>query len=169
MNQNKRKYKSGFSLIEMLVSLAVISIIILIFFNTLLISLTVTIRNNIRSNTREELASILSLISKDIKASTRILDESCIDNSCTVVVDGEVLRWYSCESQICKDDGTDIIYKSDSEIIINKLDFQTGFVDESSPLKNNIIVTIVGDHANESLDINNLVRQVSISTRNYEL
>ncbi len=164
------KNKKAFSLVEMLVSLGIISIIMVIFFNAMLISLNVTVRNNIRSNIREELSTVASLITKDIRASDRLDSNECRDSSCTMIVAAEEVTWSKCGDQICREDSGGVVtYRTDSDINITNFTFDQAFVDETTALKNNVIITIVGSHVNESLEINNLIRQVSTSTRNYEL
>jgi prepilin-type N-terminal cleavage/methylation domain-containing protein len=163
--------KKAFSLIEVLVGLGVISIVMVIFFNVLLISITITVRNTARSAVREEISTIASLITKDVRRADRLDTSTCMEDSCEIIVENSLIRWYLCnESQVCKEDRNgDVIFESDPSLIVTNFVFEQGFVDSTSSIKNNVLVTIVGDHANESLEINNVVRQVSISTRNYEL
>ena len=162
--------KKGFSLVEVLISLGIINILVVIFFNALLISLTVTIKNTVRSNVREELSKVASLISKDIRAADSLISSDCSSSSCTITLNSNEIRWFKCDDQICKENSKkQIMHKSDPNIVISNLIFDHGFIDESSSLKNNVLVTIVGGHDNESLNIKNVIRQFSTSTRNYEL
>ncbi len=162
------KKKKAFSLIEMLVSLGVISIVMVIFFNALLISLTVTVRNSARSNIREEISTVASLITKDIRRVDRLNTDDCLGESCTMVVQFEEITWYKCGDSICKEQGGIVVYKTGEDVLINNFTFDQGFIDESTTLKNNVLVTIVASHTNEQLNINNVIRQVSTSTRNFE-
>lgn len=168
--ETKNIKRRAFSLVEMLVSLGIISVIIIIFFNTILIAIQVTVRNSARSSVREELTNITTLISRDIRRADRLDTAECQDDSCTLTVSFETVVWGTCDTSICKtDENGTIIYRSDPDIIISTLLFEQAFVSGTTDIKNNIQVTVIGEHVNESLEISNIIRQISTSTRNYEL
>ncbi|MCA9386654.1 hypothetical protein KC669_01325 [Candidatus Dojkabacteria bacterium] len=162
--------KEAFSLVEMVISIGIVSIIIVIFFNSLLISLSVTVKNTARSNMREEITSIASLIQRDVRQADLVDISNCSGDSCEIIVDQERVTWYLCGTSICKEDGSStIIFQSESDIEFTTFTFEPGFVQDPTQAKNNILITLVADHTNNALEINNIIRQVSVSTRNYEL
>ena len=170
MYRNKKRLKKAFSLVEMVISIGIVSIIIVIFFNSLLISLDVTVRNTARSNIREEITSIASLIQRDIRSADLVDIPNCSGSSCEMIVEQDRITWYLCGTRICKEDGSStIIFQSEEDIEFTSFTFEPGFVQNPTDAKNNILVTLVADHANAALDISNIIRQVSVSTRNYEL
>lgn len=168
-----RALKKGYSLVELLVSLGIISIIITIFFNSLIISLEASVQTVARSNLREEIANLTNIIIRDIRNSDVLI--SCENsNECRYINDGDFYSWSFCvdnPTQICKinEASGDILFRTSDDLAVSNFNFETGFGDLSlDRTRNNIVLTIFAAHSNENLEINNLVRQVTISTRNYE-
>lgn len=175
--KDKVKTKKAFSLAEMVVSLGVMSIVTLMLFNVLVTSIRVTYKTVARSFVREELSQSLSLISRDIKNADVVLGcgESGDSNKCDFILDGEYFSWGLCSndnSRICKtkiESDTSIeIYSSSPSLDIESLQFSPGFGDLSSQTQRNILITVIGEHANTKANVTNVIRQQGVSTRNYE-
>jgi prepilin-type N-terminal cleavage/methylation domain-containing protein len=178
-NRKYHKPKKAYSLLEVIISLAIVGMAITIMFNFLILSLQVSLSSFARSFIREEISNNLALISRDIRNADKINNcgQNDIANSCEIILDGEKIVWSKCgqgSTQICKDKilptGEIVnLFTSSSNFIVSSLDFVQGYLANTSNTKINIIVTISGDHANKSLKVKNIIKQSSISTRNYEL
>lgn len=178
MSINKIKSKlKAYSLVEVLVAMSIVTIIIVMLTDTLLISLDVAVKSFARSNTREEQNNIITKIEKDIRNSRFVETCSGTDSSavCTVALDN-FYTWKYCTRQdgsgnICKVEydasGNEILVDSFSEdVIVDKFVIEGGF--SEAPAKTSILITIVVHHKNPRFEISNQIRQVLISTRNYE-
>lgn len=171
-NNKKGNNKKAYSLLEVVVSLGIIAIIIVIFFNALFLSLQITFKNLGRSLIREEISTISSFILQDLRNADVV--SVCEGNSCNLSRNGEIIEWSVCEeNKICRNiiigEDQGVSYKTSNIFSLNSIQFEPGFVANSSDLRNNILLTISAAHTNPNLNINNVVRQLSISTRNYEL
>ncbi len=178
MNLNKKfKTKKGYSLVEIIVSLAIIGIILTILFNTLITTLRISFKTFARSFTREELSQVTTFVARDIRNSDSLNDCGSIAGSenCRLYIDGEIVDWSLCLStRICKSVSQDGItftntYVSSPSVAISKVEFSSTFGVSDNPTRENILITIVGGHATQSLGISNIIRQQTVSTRNYEL
>ncbi|BCX13864.1 MAG: hypothetical protein KatS3mg085_396 [Candidatus Dojkabacteria bacterium] len=171
MNLLLFKTKKGYSLVEVVVSLAIIAIIITILFNTVLITIRISYKNFARSLIREELSEISTLISRDVRNADQIL--SCTGSACEMVRDGVIIRWTLCDSvSVCRQESQDGInyvnlYQTLDFIIINLLNFENGFGVDENLAQRNIVFTMVAEHSNPDLSISNVIRQQSVSTRNF--
>lgn len=168
------KNKRGYSLLEIVVSLAIIAVMMVMLTNIMVISLTVSAKTSARANTREEISNILANMKRDIRNAELI-------KNCTGVDDGAVCEGILAVSGafswgICaEEDGTKMVCKRDrdgnitestpSHINIDKLSFDVGF--DKTLDKRTIIVTIVASNESERLNVKNVIQQTSISTRNY--
>lgn len=167
------KRKKAYSLVEIIISMAVIAVVLTILFNTILITLRISYRNFSRSLIREEISEIASSINRDVRNADELL--FCGGNQCQLLIDGTIIDWNLCSqdtSKICREesaDGTSFTntYESPSFVLVSQFEFASGFVGSSNEAQNNILFTIVAAHENESLNISNVVRQQSVSTRNY--
>lgn len=167
----KIRNKKGFTLIEMAVSLGITAILIVILFNSLILSMRVSFKNVARSTIREELTTIVNEISDDIRNADAIV--SCQGTSCEIQQKDLTITWTICENKVCKYEDTNgsgdvLVFESIGELNLQSLLFERGFVQNDNIVKTNILITAIGSHANSSLNINNVFRQTSASTRNYE-
>jgi hypothetical protein len=152
----------------MVVSLGIMGIIITMLFNILIVGLQSTAKVTARSLIREEVSNITSLIARDVRNAERVVN--CSGTSCTIIVGSSTIVW-SIEPPV---NGTKVVktvngidyYSSPDYLEINKFAFEQPF---TSTINSNILITIVASHANDSLGISNVLRQQSISTRNYVL
>jgi prepilin-type N-terminal cleavage/methylation domain-containing protein len=181
----KNKTKQGFSLLEMLVSLGIISIMLVLLSNVLIISLKISARSSARGLVREEISDLLSIVRKDIRNADYV--QSCSGTlssggtpTCTMFT-GTAVVWTVCPKvsptptstggstsamDICKKDAAgNIIERSPGNLNITEFSFEEGF-SESENTKV-ILVTIIASHSNSSLSVANIVQQTSITTRNY--
>lgn len=181
-HNKKHKRKKAFSILEMMISLVVISFILLIFFNTIITSLKLSYQNLGRSLVREEATAFTLIIADDIGNADLI--STCEKTSCHMLVEGEDIAWGVCDETgalierdelqptdfICKIDESDgsIIYTSDSKILLRSLEFEVS-TPAADGIAQNVLVTVVATHQTENLNIGDIVRQVSVSTKNYEI
>jgi len=56
---------------------------------------------------------------------------------------------------------------SSNTLIIQNFEFYLGYTDSSSEAKTNIVFLINSSHSNSNYNIKNVIRQTSVSTRNY--
>lgn len=180
--RKRLKNKKGFSILEMLISLVVISFILLIFFNTIITSLRLSYQNIGRSLVREESTAVLNQITRDVRNADIV--PSCSGLRCEILVDNTSVIWTICDDNdvpitrpdiqptdyICKinDSTSQIVYSSDSKVLVNSIDFEFS-TNTANGTAQNILVTIIATHQSTGLDIGEVIRQASISTRNYEL
>lgn len=187
LTKRKLKLKKGYSLLEIIISLAIMAVVITIMFSTLILGLQISVVSLARSVIREELSNISSLISRDIRNSDFVLECGSLSGSsasCKVVQKGETYLWSKCNSlgistgnastdlSICKfkvlsDGSLSNIISTSKVLVVNDFDFSYGFSLENSIIKSNIVVTIVAAHKTESFGINNVIKQIAVSTRNF--
>jgi len=124
--QNDNKNLKTFTLLEVVVSIAIISTISLLLVQTLIFANKTIIENIIFSKAREDIDLLVSLISKDIKNAEKIV--SCVNEECKFLHSSKVYKWSTCENNmsVCKfNDDNQIMYKTINLIKINSLDFTT--------------------------------------------
>jgi len=179
VKQNKfevRKLKA-FSLIELTVSMAIVGVIMAMLSNVLVNSIVVSQKSIGRSFVREEITDISDRISNDLREAARILEceGELVNALCRVESTEGTITWEMCpattgELQICKKDvDGNILFLSSPNLKVTGFTFEQGFDIGGNAVKKNIVLTIVGDHANAAFNVKNILRQVSISTRNYFL
>lgn len=173
--QSKLKKVSGFSLLEMVVSLGIIAVMMVMLTNILIISLQISSKTAARGNVREEISDQLSNIKRDIR-NAEIVGNCSGENelaTCDVIVLTGKFTWRLCQNEngtnaICKyDEGDNIVESTADFLSVDEFSFDVGFSD--TPDKQTIVVTIVGSHVNESTNVVNVIQQTSISTRNYAI
>ncbi len=175
MQIKRLKNKKAYSLLEVIVTLAITSIIIVMLTNILLLSLDISKKSFIRASIREEQSKILLKIEKDIKNS--ILIDSCSGENetalCEVTLDKKYY-WALCDDgnlrSICKKinlntPNEQIVEKLPDYINVNYISFEQAPSEDLS--KKTIVVTLSFSYKDETYGINDLVRQVIVSTRNY--
>lgn len=181
----KQKLKKGYSLIEIIISLSIMGFAITVMFSFLILSLQVSILSLSRSFVREELSNVSGLIARDIRNADYIINcgDSDSPQSCELVQNGTNYMWQKCDangatnsneelnSRICKlrvdSSGKVVMFISSQVIKIENFDFALGYTDSTSEAKTNIIVLINASHTNSNYNINNVIRQISVSTRNF--
>lgn len=183
----KKLKLKGYSIIELIISMGIIAIATGALLSSLIYGFRLNVNAIARSFVREEVASVASLIVKDIRNSDRLILCSGEFNMgevlndygrCRFVSNGKIYDWAICDEttsvpSLCKyslDSNfnvTNIEYKASSNILVQKLIFESTL---NTNLKDgNILVTIVGAHANANLEIFNIFSQLSASTRNFEI
>lgn len=173
---SNKKNRGGYSLLEMLVTLLIVNVIILMVSQVLVISLKISIQSHERSFAREELTNLTNLIRRDIRNSNGI--KKCSDTTCIMIKDVEQITWRICDNpdSICKivtdtSGNETIVYETDPKLIITGIIFEeitsgaTGTIDTQK----SILLTVKARHSYETVNIDNLYRQVIVSTRNYDL
>lgn len=183
---NNKKYKKGYSLIEIIISLSIMGFAITVMFSFLILSLRVSVLSLSRSFVREELAGITNLIARDIRNSDFVNNcgSTVSSNSCELVQSGTRYQWAKCDSngiinnnselntRVCKfriDSGNQrvVLFISSASVVIKNFDFSLGFTSGTSNSQTNILVLVNASHSNSSYNINNVIRQISVSTRNF--
>jgi len=168
------KNKKGYSILEVVVSLAIIAIMMVMLTNVMVISLTVSAKTSARANAREEVSNILANMKRDIRNAEVI--KSCSGDNDSAICEGILsisgaFTWGLCTENdgtkiVCKKDRNGVIIESTpSHINIDTLSFDVGF--DETPDRRTIIVTIIASNESAKLNVKNVIQQTSISTRNY--
>ncbi len=171
------KRLAAFSLLELIVSMGIVGIVMVMLSNVLINSILVSQKSIARSFIREEITNISDLITNDIRGAVTVGEcDGAMDLAkCDIETDSGVITWKLCTSdtgpaQICKVDANgDVQFASSPNLKVIGYSFEPGFDTGGNAVEKNIILTIVGDHANDAFNVHNVLRQVSISTRNYLL
>lgn len=182
----KRKLKKGYSLIEIIISLAIMGFATTVMFSFLILSLQVSILSLSRSFVREELSNISGLLSRDIRNADYIINCGSVSGpeSCELIQNGVTFIWEKCDDtgsvnsnkeankRICKYQVDNVgkkivLFLSSQTLIIENFEFSLGYTDSTSEAKTNIIVLINASHSNSNYNIKNVLRQISVSTRNF--
>lgn len=171
------KYKKGYSIVEILVSLAILSIVITMLFNVLIVGLQGSLKIIARSFVREELSAVTALVAKDIRNSDRVIfcGESLVQNSCEFFKNNIRYRWSICTDdglRICKYDlsnpGNPVkVFENSRNVNVTLLEFAQGIGAGNSQESRNVLITLVASHNNSYVNVTNVFRQTSVSTRNY--
>lgn len=177
-HHKKTKFKKGFSLLELLISISIMAVIMILFLNILTLTAEVTFKAIARSNLREEMSNIANLVTRDIRNSNIILEcgQESPSDSCTMSIGDEVIRWSICEvDRYCREvynsstSDFELDFRSQENLLLNEIAFERGFIDTNSSSENNVLFTMTASHRNEDTGVENLLLQKTISTRNYEL
>lgn len=173
---SRKKYKKAYSLAEVIISLAIIGVILTILFNALIIAIQVTNKSLSRSVVREEISEATTLISRDVRNADIILNcgDTAASQTCDMVLNGTRVSWSVCGASVCRNEigssgSTTLTYQSSEVLSVTTFRFERGISSLTDPRKGNILFTVVGSHSNSRLNITNIVKQVTISTRNYSL
>ncbi|MCA9379035.1 type II secretion system protein [Candidatus Dojkabacteria bacterium] len=173
----KKRYLPAFSLVEMVVTMAIVAIVMVMLSNVLITSINISHRSIARSFVREEIADIIEKISDDVRSATEVINcqGEMLAANCQLLIAGEVVRWSGCTGEggdpaICKyDSGGQPVYLSPGPLQIDTFSFDQGFDAGTSTVRRNVLITLVASHTNPSFNVTNLVGQTSVSTRNYYL
>ncbi len=168
-----KKNKKGYSLVELAVSLGIIAIAMVIFFNSLVVAMRTSLRNAVRSSMREELSIVAELISKDFRNADLVLDANCNGNTCSMRQGNTVVRWHLCSGRVCRriavgGGAENLVFETSADLNITTFTIERGFIESSTPTQNNLLITIIASQSNSTFNINNLIKQFTMSTRNYE-
>ena len=170
----KNKNFAAYSLLEMLAALSIVTIIMVMLSNILIVTIEISRKSFARSSVREEQNNVLSKIEKDIRNARFITECQGVDAlaSCQVSLD-KTYYWTTCNRSgggfyVCKKNSNkDKILEGMSEnIIVNSFSFQEGLSDSEG--RKSILITLNVSHKDPDLEIENQVRQILVSTRNYE-
>lgn len=185
LDKKEKKLKKGFSLLEIIISLAIMGFAITVMFSFLILSMRVSVISLSRSFIREELSNITTLISRDIRNSDFVLNcgTQSFPASCEFIQEGTRYIWQRCDStgttnanaslntRACKVrlEGTTrtVLYLSPQSLVVDTFSFSLGYVGAANDVKTNIIFLITASHSNSSYNISNVLRQISVSTRNF--
>jgi prepilin-type N-terminal cleavage/methylation domain-containing protein len=174
--------KKAYSLVELLVAMAVIGILLIMFSQLTISFITLSHDNYVRNKFREGLTDVMDAIKRDIRNADQI--DTCEDSTCTITHASKVI-WQICDDDleaICKVDAAtfDVIKKTADNIFVKALTFEMIPVggDDNGTLSNaSILVTIEAiplgsEEDREKARQDELfidVRQIIVSTRNARL
>lgn len=169
---------SAFSILELTVTLGIVGIIMVMLSNILITSISISQKSLARSFAREEVSQIVDAIASDIKGANEIKECSgdiAAGVNCRFISDAEYL-WTTCpgtnpgDMRICKfDSAGNQIYASSPSLNFYVFNIERGFESGDSEARRNILITLAASDIRTGLGINNIVRQTSVSTRNYLL
>lgn len=177
----QKKHKA-FSLLETLITLAIFGILMAMLTQVILINLQVSRKTFARSRVREEISELITLIQRDVRNADLIKDcgqstvSGIVVNSCAISHVEEFVWTDKCPNEtstlnrVCKLDlsGNPIFITSDF-LNFSKFSFETGTSSTKTGAQQIILVTLVANTVNPSFEVNNQVRQVAVSSRNYTL
>lgn len=185
-SQKNKKLKNGYSLIEIIISLSIMGFAITVMFSFLILSLQVSILSLSRSFVREEISNISGLVARDIRNADYVIN--CGDDthpeSCELVQNGINYMWQKCDAngavninpdlntrgckfKIQPSNQKEVMFISSQTLIIQNFEFSLGYTDSSSEAKTNIVFLVNASHSNSNYNIKNVIRQTSVSTRNF--
>lgn len=172
------KNKKAYSLVEVLVSLGIMAIVITMLFNVLIVGLQSSLKVIGRSFVREEVANISALITRDLRNSDKIVNcgESASQSSCEFFKNNIRYKWSKCtddDTDVCKYDLSNVsspvkIYESSKNVDVTILDFSQGFGSTETDVSKSVLFTVVASHTNSYINVTNVFKQGSVSTRNYK-
>lgn len=173
---NKRNYKKNlhaYSILELIVSLGIISFLVLSFFTVITNGLRISSQNIARNTIREEISNLLSMISRDIRSADFIDLTKCTNQTCEIQTSQKRISWEICEDKICKysylNGIKNLDQKSSETLSVSLFIFDVISPSTSSISKTSVYVSIAGSHVNPDRKVTNVFRQTNVSTRNYEI
>ncbi|MBW7953189.1 MAG: type II secretion system protein [Candidatus Dojkabacteria bacterium] len=178
-----RKTIKAFSLVEMLITIAIFGILIAMISQVILINIQVSRKTFIRSQIREELAEIGTLIQRDVRNARLIGEcgetslENRTINRCLMSHIEEFVWTDDCPGssegikKICKKSVPDeqLLFESSDLITFERLNFEVNLSSGTDGTRSTILVTLYSSASNPNFDVNNQVRQIAVSTRNFTL
>lgn len=168
MTHKNLTHLKAFSILETLVSITIIGVILLMLNNVVLDFVIISQKSLARSNVREEIATATTRMVTDIRNADSL--GTCSGASCQVFSATGSTTWQLCGSSICKLNNVGAVVYTTSPILeVTSFNIAQGPVVNNNVSQNNVLITVVGKHQNDNLNINNILRQVSVSTRNYSL
>lgn len=178
----------AYSILEVLITLALFGVLIAMLSNILLLNFKTSRQVAYRSKIREELSELVSLIQRDMRNADYVVLAECgngqlINNQATV--DGckmshvEEFVWVNQTYQACRDSSIvdinrickidssgNVIYKTSDEIQIDQINFDI-LTEGLDGKQATIIITLIASAANPNWEVDNQVRQITVSTRNF--
>ena len=192
-NINHKKRLLAYSLLEVMVTLAIFSLLTLILVNTLIVNLRVSRTISNRSRIRNELNEFANLLERDVRNAAFV--KEC-DNNNSVFASLGKPNTVACKLEIPNstgagnstfvwvyqsigpdhyiyklngaEDSADIIYQTASILNIDSISIEK-IIDSSNEERATILVTVIASAKDPSWNIVNQVRQVIVSTRNYKV
>jgi len=180
----------AFTLIEMLVSMAIFGIMTVLLLQSLLLNIQLSGQINARSQIRTELEEVTSLIERDIRNSTSI-SSTCAASDCIMTVNDTNIEWKlvsGTPNRIVKytklvsqpPSAYQLAYQSGDLLsfkVPGGLDFfvnsQQDITATTTVSMANIFVTLKADAAiavwNTNWNLGGQIRQISVATRNYSI
>jgi len=166
-----------------MISLAIIAVATVVMINFLIVSVEITVSTLARSFVREEVTDSVILMARDVRNADEVLTVDC-DNptgaTCTMefIMSGQKYRWNKCVDgsayRVCKDvwntttSSYDNVFESSKSVNIDYMDISFGYSESTNNTEANLLFTIAASHARTSLNITNVIKQSSASTRNYQ-
>ena len=192
-NKTKRK---AFSLIETLVTLAVFGILLAMLFQILMLNIKISRKISARTRVREEISELVSLMQRDLRNADYIFEcsngvkdfdeDGDKENGCRIQSQGENIVWVDSShdrcngNKICRLDYStnpnEVMYESSGILTLEPYDstnpnsgvsFQSN-IDPVDNAKAEILITFNASATNDNWDVNTQVRQIAVSTRNYQ-
>jgi prepilin-type N-terminal cleavage/methylation domain-containing protein len=158
-----KKYKA-YSLIEVLVTLGVIAILMVMLFNVILIALRSNTKIAARSFVREQVTTLLSQMSREIRNAEVIVE--CAGIGCDYTLNGKDIIWQRCNTiSMCRYENGQLSYQTSDTINVSTIAFDSYPGTSGNQV---ILITVTAAHTNTSLGISNVINQISTTTRNYE-
>lgn len=175
MRKLLKKNLKAYSILEIVVTLAIVTIILVMLSDVLVLTMRVTRKSFARSVVREEQNNILTLMEKDLRNARYVGACAGVNEnaSCEVGVD-QVYYWTTCQREngdlyLCKLDSTksEVVEAMPEDIVLNSISFEEAISD--SPGRKSVLITLDVSHINPDVEVTNQVRQIVVSTRNYTL
>lgn len=176
--------KDGYSLMELLVSMAIFGMLFLALNQVMFSSLRISQENYKRALYRESVTEIFDFIKRDIRNANVILN--CENSACEIEHEDQI-RWTICGESICREkfneatSNYEVIKKSTDFVYIRNVRFEKLSVDasqnDSGYTDNTIIVTIEAVPVSNQGEIEEArdgdlqidVQQIIVSTRNLKI
>lgn len=144
--------------------------------NILILSLDISRKSLVRSALREEQSDILNKISKDLRNAKFVQECGGSNESavCEVLLDKKY-TWTTCDDagvlSICKKTGIEpyeeIIEETSDQMVVKSFIIEEGLADADG--KKSIVITLIVNQNSDTIDVEDQIRQVVVSTRNYTI
>ncbi|MFQ5492622.1 MAG: PilW family protein [Candidatus Dojkabacteria bacterium] len=183
------KLMKGFSLVETLITLAIFGILMAMLSQILIINISISRKTFARSRIRDEMSELVTLIQRDIR-NAKIIGEcgektegSETFTECQIYHAEEFVWTDNCPDEgevqrLCKltvvdpaipGDVPDVLFQTSDLINVDDFGLEVGLSQGDDGTKSTILVTVLASSANENFEVNNQVRQIAVSTRNFTL
>jgi len=171
------KNKKGFSLLELLITLAIFAILMVTTTALLVINLKAARKIKARSYAREETAFMFNVLKKDIRNANSVVYDSGNQTLMVTLQDqydpsiNRIYTWEFDEDSIVRKEGSNTNYRMPEDIIINNTPLVKKVVSQSG--SNIVLLLHVEAWTTGMADDNNgehiyVTKEVIVSTRNYD-